>query len=60
MIGFISLNVILLKCVSMSNQECKVRPALMGINSNPLIYHCNILVNKCCASCNNISDPYAK
>ena len=44
----------------MSNQECKVRLALMGINSNPLIYHCNILVNKCCASCNNISDPYAK
>ena len=28
------LNEILLKCVSMSNQECKVRPTIMNINSN--------------------------
>ena len=28
-----------LKCVSMNNKECKVRPAIMKINSNePLFY----------------------
>ena len=28
------LNTIPLKCVSMSNQECKLRPVIMDINSN--------------------------
>ena len=32
--GFIGLNVVnSLKSVSMSNQECKVRPVIMNINS---------------------------
>ena len=35
----IPLNAIPLKCVSKSNQECKVRPVIMNINSNePLFY----------------------
>ena len=62
-IGFIGFNVnpTPLKCVSMSNQECKVRPAIMNININePLFYPYNIPVNKCSGSCNNINDPYAK
>ena len=35
-IGFIGLNVnaIPLKCVSMNNQECRVRPKILNINSN--------------------------
>ena len=34
-----ALNVIPLKCVSMINQECKVRPEIININSNePLFY----------------------
>ena len=39
-IGFIGLNGhIALKCVSMNNQECRVRPAIVNINSNePLFY----------------------
>ena len=38
-------NAIPLKCDSMSNQECKVRPAKMNIDRNePLPYPCNILV----------------
>ena len=44
-----------LKCVLMNNQECKVRPVIMNINSNEtLFYPYNILVNKCSGSCNNI------
>ena len=35
----------------MSNQECKVRPAIVNINSNePLFYPYSILVNKCSGS----------
>ena len=63
-IGFIGLNAnavplnaIPMKCVSMSNQECKIRPATMNINSNEtLFYLYSIVVNKCSGSCNNIND----
>ena len=53
-----------LKCASMNNQECKIRPEVKNINSNessfyPSFYF-DILVNKCSGSCNNIIDPYAK
>ena len=62
-IGFTGLNIkaIPLKCVSISNQECKVRPTIMNINKNePLFYIYSILVNKCSVSFNNINDLYAK
>ena len=50
-----------LNCVSMNNQEYKVRPKIADINSNnPMFYHFSIKVNKCSANCNNINDPYPK
>ena len=50
-----------LKCVSMSNQECKVRPEIVNINSDePVLYPYSVKISKCIGSCNNISDPYAK
>ena len=50
-----------LKCVSMSDQKCTVRPAIMNINSNePMFYPYSVLVNKCNSSCNDINDPYAQ
>ena len=49
-----------LKCISMKNEECKVRPEIVNINSNnPIFYPFSIKVNKCNGSCNNINDPYA-
>ena len=49
------------KCVSMNNQECKIRLELININSNePSFYPYNVSISKCSGSCNNISDPYAK
>ena len=49
------------KYISMNNQECKIRPEIININSNePLFYPYSIKVNKCSGSCNNINDPYAK
>ena len=44
-----------LNCVSMNNQECKVRPKIVDINSNnPMFYPFSIKVNKCSGNCNNI------
>ena len=50
-----------LECVSMINQECKVRSEIVTVNSNePLFYPLNIKTSKCSGSCNNINDLYAK
>ena len=50
-----------LNCVSMNNQECKVRPKIIDINSNnPMFYPFSIKINKCRCNCNNINNPYAK
>ena len=50
-----------LECASMNNQECKVRPKIVNVNSNePLSYPFSIKISKCSGICNNINDPYAK
>ena len=50
-----------LKCVSMNNQNCKVRPKIVDIDSNSsMFYPFSIKVNKCSGNCNSINDPYAK
>ena len=50
-----------LDCISMKNQECKVRPEIISINSNnPMFYPFSIKVNKCNGNCNNINDPNAR
>ena len=50
-----------LECISMKNQECKVRPETVNINSNnPIFYPFSIKTNKCSGNCNNINDPYAR
>ena len=62
-IGFIGFNTnaVPLECVSMSDQECKVRPEIMNVNSNAsLFYLYSVLINKCSGSCNDVNNPYAK
>ena len=50
-----------LNCILMKNQECKVRPEIINVNSNePIFYPFSIKTNKCSGSCNNINNPYAK
>ena len=50
-----------LNCVSLNNQERKVRPKIADINSNnPMFYPFSVKVNKCSGNCNGINDPYAK
>ena len=59
--SFNVFNVNPLKCVSMNNQECKIRPEIINLNTNePLFYPYSIIINKCKDSCNRINDPYAK
>ena len=50
-----------LQCVSMNNQECKVRPGIVNVNRNELVFYpFSIKTSKCSGSCNNINDFYAK
>ena len=45
----------------MKNQECKIRPEIININSNnPIFYPFSIEINKCSGNCNNISDQYVR
>ena len=45
----------------MNNQDCKIRPQILSINSdNPLFYLYSIQVYTWSGCCNNINDPYAK
>ena len=45
----------------MNNQECKVRPEIINVNSDEtLFYLFSVKTSKCSGSCNNINDPYAK
>ena len=54
-------NVNSLECVSINNQECKIKPEIINLNTNePLFYPYSIKINKCKGSCNTINDPYAK
>ena len=50
-----------LSCISMNNQECKVRPETVNVNSDmPVFFSFSIKTSKCSGSCNNINDLYAK
>ena len=50
-----------LMCISMKNEECKVRPQIVTVNTNePVLFPFSIKTSKCSGSCNNINDPYAK
>ena len=50
-----------LECSTMNNQECKVRPEIVNVNSKePVFFPFSIKTSKCSGSCSNIGNPYAK
>ena len=54
-------NVNSLECISMKNQECKLRHEIVDVNNNnPIFYPFSIKINKCSGNCNNINDSYAR
>ena len=43
-----------LKCVSLNNQECKVRPKIVNVSSNnPIFYPFSVKINRCSGNCNS-------
>ena len=55
------LNLNSLECVSMNNQEFKIRSERINFNTNePMFYLYRITINKCKGSSNTINEPYAK
>ena len=55
-----SLNAIPLKCVSVNKHKCIIRPEIVNINRNELLfYRYSIKINECSGSCNNINYPYS-
>ena len=63
-LAFFSHNILLtnsLKCYSLNNQECKIRPKTISANNKvPIFYPYKIKINRCVGSCNTIGDPYGK
>ena len=50
-----------LKCVSLNNQECKVRPKIVDVSSdNTIFYPFSVKINRCSGNCNSINDLFAK
>ena len=50
-----------LNCVSLKNQEYKVRPKIVDVSSNkPISYPFSVKINRCSGNCNSINDLYAK
>ena len=52
-----------LKSVSMNNQECKVRPEIVNVNSHESVFFfffLSIKTSRSNGSYNNINNPYAK
>ena len=47
-----------LKCISLKNQEWKVREVV--VKSEHMTFPNDIKVNRFCGNCNNITNPYAK
>ena len=61
LLGWNLSSIDLLECVSMNNQECKVRPEIVNVNNNkPVLYTFSFKTSKCSGSCNRINVPYAK
>ena len=59
--SFNALNMNSLKCVSINNQEFKIRSEIINVNTDePMFYPYSIIITKCKDSCNTINDPCAK
>ena len=55
------LNVNSLECVSMNNQERKIKTKIIHLKTDEVIFYpYSIKINRCKGSCNTINDPNAK
>ena len=50
-----------LSCISMNNQECKIRPKIVNVNGDdPVFFLFSIKTSKCSGSCNIVNNPLEK
>ena len=50
-----------LNCISVNNQEFKVRPQIVNVNGDdPVFFPYSVKTSKCSGSCNNINNPLGK
>ena len=50
-----------LKCISMNNRKCKLRPQIVNVISKEHVFFpFSIKTSKCSGTCNNINDTYLK
>ena len=50
-----------LSCISMNNQECRIRPQIVNVNGDdPAFFPFSIKTSKCSGSCNSINNPDAQ
>ena len=51
-----------IECVSVTNQECMLRPKILDVNEGvgEALFYPYVLVHKCSGSCNTLDDPMAK
>ena len=60
-LAFVSTLTNSFSCISMNNQEFKVRIQIVNANNDgPLLFLFSIKTSKCSGSCNSINDPPAK
>ena len=50
----------MLSCISINNQECKVRPQIVNIKGDDPVFPFSIQTSKCSGHCNNTYNPCAK
>ena len=50
-----------LNCISINNQESKVRSEIIDVSSNNTIFYpFSLKINRCSGNCNSINGPYEK
>ena len=50
-----------MNCISLKNQEFKVRAEIVDVSSNnPIFYPFSVKINRCSGNGNSINDPYAR
>ena len=50
-----------LSCISMNNQECKVKPQIVNVNGDDAVFFpYSVKTSKCSGTCNNVNNPLAK
>ena len=48
-------------CVSINNEECKVRPQTVNVSGDdPVVFPYSVKTSKCSGRCNNINNPLAE